>query len=329
MKATWYTATGPARTVISVGTLDTPAPQAGEVLVRVYASGVNPADVKERAGTRGRSTMPFPMVIPHSDGAGIIEAVGTDVDPARVGERVWLWNARWRRPSGTGAQFVALPSAQAVALPDGVPFDVGASLGIPALTACHCVLGDGPVAGQSVLISGGAGTVGRLAVQFARSAGARVIATAHGDAPMESARSAGADAVLDYRDGDLPARILEANGGRPIDRVVEVEFGANIDTIASIIREGGRVTAYGSARNPRPELPFYPLMFKAVNLEFVLVYFLDGERRQRAIDRVNAELAAGRLDVPVQARFPLEDCAAAHEAVEAGGRAGAVVVEIA
>jgi len=272
--------------------------------------------------------MPFPMVIPHSDGAGIIEAVGTDVDPARVGERAWLWNARWQRPSGTAAEFVALPSAQAVALPDGVPFDVGASLGIPALTACHCVLGDGPVEGRSVLVSGGAGTVGRLAVQLARTAGARVIATAHGDDAMERARSAGADAVLDYRDGDLLARILDANRGRPIDRVVEVEFGANVETIASTIREGGRIAAYGSARDLRPALPFYPLMFKAVNLEFVLVYILDEERRQRAIDCVNAELAAGRLDVPVQARFPLEDCAAAHEAVEAGGRAGAVVVEI-
>lgn len=329
MKAVWYTATGPARTVLVTGTLPTPTPAAGEVLVRLHASGVNPSDVKARAGTRaGGSGMPFPLIVPHSDGAGIVVDVGAGVDAGRNGQRVWVWNAQWRRPRGTAAEYIALPAEQAVPLPDGISFAVGASLGIPAMTACHTVLGDGSVAGKTVLISGGAGTVGFLAVQFAHHDGARVIATAHGEPAMARVRAAGADVVLDYRDPDLARRILEANGGRPIDRAVEVEFGANAATLAAVIAENGRIVAYGSARDLNPVLPFYPLMFKAVTLEFALIYLLTGVQRAQAVARINADLAAGRLEVPVHTPFRLEDGAAAHEAVDTGNRTGAVVMEI-
>nr|MCU0946075.1 NADPH:quinone reductase [Rubritepida sp.] len=175
MKAVWYERTGPAREVLVYGEMPTPNPRPGEVLVRLAASGVNPSDWKARGGSR---PMIAPRVIPHSDGAGVIEAAGPGVDPARIGQRVWIWNGQWKRPFGTAAQYIALPATQAVPLPAGTSFEAGACLGIPALTALHAVRTDGGVAGQSVLVAGGAGAVGHYAIQFARLLGARqVIAT--------------------------------------------------------------------------------------------------------------------------------------------------------
>lgn len=330
MKAAWYEHIGPAAEVIRVGEMDKPEPAAGEVLVRVHASGVNPSDVKARAGTRGgRSGMAFARVIPHSDGAGIIEAVGAGVDTARIGERVWLWNGQWQRPFGTAAEYIALPAVQAASLPPGVSFEVGAALGIPAMTAAHCVLGDGPVAGQAVLISSGSGNVGRLMVQMARQSGARVIATARGDAERARVEAAGAHTTVDFTAPQLAQDILAANGGKLIDRIIEVEFGVNVETLAEVIKPRGHLVTYGSAIKQRPELPFYPLMFKGVKLEFVVVYLLNAGERQAAVAQINDLLARQALEVPIHARFPLEQCAAAHQCVEKPGRAGAVIVQVA
>ena len=222
MKAITYSAFGPAADVLHLTDLPTPNPAPGEVLVRLTHSGVNPSDVKARAGSRpGVVKPPFDVIVPHSDGAGVIEAVGAGVETARIGQRVWIWNGQWRRPFGTAAEIIALPSAQAVALPEGMRNEDGATLGIPGLTAAHCVFGGGRVTDKTLLVSGGAGAVGHDAVQLAAWGGARVIATASpGD--FDRVRAAGADTVLDYRDPDLAAQVLDLTGGRGVDRAVEV-----------------------------------------------------------------------------------------------------------
>src|SRR5262249_2809851 len=232
MKAAWYEKTGNAREGLRVGELPDPEPGPGEVLVRVHFSGVNPSDVKSRAGLRGG--MAFPRVIPHSDGAGVIEAAGRAVDPGHVGERAWLWNGQWSRAYGTAAERIALPAAQAVPLPAEVGFTAGACLGIPALTAHRSVFADGPVAGQTVLVTGGAGTVGHYAIELAKFGHANVIATVSGPEKARAARTAGADHVLDYRREDVAARVLEITGGAGVDRIVEVEFGGNLATSSAI-----------------------------------------------------------------------------------------------
>ncbi|GGH20940.1 NADPH2:quinone reductase [Cribrihabitans marinus] len=327
MKAVTYDRFGPAAEVLTLDTLDDPQPAPGEVLVALAYSGVNPSDVKARAGARpGVTRPPFPRIVPHSDGAGEIVAVGDGVDAGRVGERVWIWNGQWKRAFGTAAGLIALPAAQAVALPPGTSLQTGAVLGIPGQTACHTVFSGGPVEDATVLIHGGAGTVGYLAVQLARWGGARVIATARPTA-FDRVREAGADAVLDYAAPDLAERVLAANDGRPVDRIVDVEFGRNAAVNAAVIAECGRINAYGSAAVMEPVLPFYPLMFKAVTLEMALIYLLTPEQREYTCNRLRAALEQGALDCPVQQVLPLADCARAHDIVAQGGRRGAVLLD--
>lgn len=329
MRAITYRSLGPAADVLSLETLPKPVPCAGEVLVRVRFSGVNPSDVKLRGGARpGVTKPPFPVMIPHSDGSGVIEAVGPGVPQDRIGERVWIWNAAWQRAHGTAAEYVAIPQAQAVPLPDDVTLQTGAVLGIPGLTAAHCVFADGDVRGQTVLVSGGSGTVGLLAVQLAKWGGAKVIATS---SPALAGRvtAAGADAVLDYAAPDLAAQVLAANDGRPIDRVIEVEAGRNIDMIAEVIAIGGTIAAYGSAQRPEFQMPFYALMFKHVTLRMVLIYLLPMPDRIQAIMRLHAALTEGALNIDIAKILPAAECAAAHQAVEAGKRSGAVLVDFA
>ncbi|MBE1283296.1 MAG: zinc-binding dehydrogenase [Rhodobacteraceae bacterium] len=327
MKAITYRSFGPARDVLQVEEIACPAPAPGEVTVDIVCSAVNPSDVKARAGARvGVTELPWPFIIPHSDGAGVISAVGDGVDPGRIGQRVWLWNGQWHRPMGTAAEQITLPHDQAVALPEGVGFDSGAVLGIPGLTACHAVFSGGDVRGKTVLVQGGAGTVGLLAVQLAKWGGATVIATA-GAGNKDRVLAAGADAVADYKAPDLADRILAETNGVPVDHIVEVEFGTNAQVDTDVIAENGRITAFGSAREMTPVLPFYPLMFKSVTLEMMLVYLLNAEKRQAAIARLDDALADGALTIAVQERFDLLQGAAAHEAVEAGNRSGAVLIE--
>ena len=329
MKSVFYEEFGPAAEVLRLDALPAPDPAPGEVLVRVHASGINPSDVKARAGSRpGVTKPPYPKIIPHSDGAGVIEAVGEGVSKSRIGERVWLWNGQWRRAFGTASEYIALPEEQAVLLPDAVSFETGAVLGIPGLTACHAVLGGGPVAGKTVLISGGAGTVGNLAVQMASASGARVLATASGAAGMVAARAAGASAVFDYKSTDLADEILEESKGVFIDRIVEVEFGKNIQTNTKIIAENGTIVSYGSAQEMTPALPFYPLMFKAVTIELLLVYLLTSPQRSIAIQNLMSLLEKSALDIRIEKVFELSECAKAHELVEAGSRAGAVILKM-
>ncbi len=328
MQAISYTGFGPAADVLHLGDVPTPTPAVGEVLVKLAFSGVNPSDVKARAGARpGVTKPPFDRIVPHSDGAGVIEAVGDGVSPDRIGARVWIWNGQWQRPFGTAATHICLPSEQAVDLPASVPMETGAILGIPGLTACHAVFGGGDIAGKTLLVQGGAGTVGLLAVQLAKWGGARVIATARG-AGQDAARAAGADEVLDYSSDDLGTAIVKANDGALVDRIVEVEFGVNALLDAEVIAPNGTIAAYGSAKNMTPALSFGPMLFKAVTIDIVLIYILEAAERGHAIARLLAALEQGALTCPVDQVFALAACSDAHEAVEAGNRAGAILVDV-
>jgi NADPH2:quinone reductase len=249
------------------------------------------------------------------------------VDATRIGQRVWIWNGHWQRTWGTCAEKITLPEAQAVPLPEAVSLETGASLGIPGLTAAHCVLADGSVAGKTVLVHGGAGNVGHLAVQLAKWSGARVIATA---SPRDFAkcREGGADAVFDYRSDRLAAEISEAAQGQPVERIVDVEFGLNLAVNIEVIAPNGVMSVYGSQQEQAPTLPFYPLLFKAVTVAFALVYILPDAARRRAIDSLHAALTDGALSCPVDKVFPLSRTAEAHESVERGGRAGATLIDV-
>ncbi|MDR6263755.1 NADPH:quinone reductase [Roseobacter sp. N2S] len=323
MKAAFYTAQGHADDVLQIGELPTPTPQAGEVLVRLATSGANPSDVKSRAGSR---PMTVPLIIPHSDGAGVIEAVGAGVDAARVGQRVWIWNGQWQRPFGTCAEYIALPSEQAVDLDEGTSFDAAACLGIPALTAFRCMFADGPVEGDKVLVSGGAGTVARYAIQMAKMGGAEVITTVSSEEKAAYVREAGADHVVNYRDANAAEQILDLTGG--VHRAVELEFGVNANLLAEVMRPNGTIAAYGSAANPAPQIPFMPMMFKDLTLRMVLVYILTPEARRFAVDGLTQLLATGRMTHSVAATFALDHVAEAHELVESADKMGSVVITL-
>lgn len=325
MRAVWYEQTGDA-SVLRLSELPDPRPDRGEVRVRVHASGVNPSDVKSRAGLR--APIPFPRVIPHSDGAGVIDAVGDGVDAARIGERVWIWNAAWKRAFGTCAEFVIVPSRQAVPLDHACSFVEGACLGIPASTACHAVFCDGPVAQQTVLVTGGAGAVGHYAIQLARWGGARVIATVSGTQKAMAAKAAGADVVLNYTKDDVAAAVLAETDGKGVDRIIEVEFGGNLSVASAALKEGGVIVAYGSMAEPTPPLPFYPLMLKGATIRIVLVYLLQGAAREQVVDTLSLAIKEGALTHLIAAEFDLGETVRAHEAVEGGQMIGNVVVRI-
>jgi NADPH2:quinone reductase len=328
MRAAVYERTGPAAEVLTIRDLPTPTPGAGEVRVKVAWSGVNPSDVKSRAGLRTK-TLPFPRIIPHSDGAGVIDQAGHGVDPARIDERVWLWNAAWGRANGTAAEYVVLPAVQAVPLPAGTDLGVGACLGIPALTAYRAVTMDGGVEGKSVLVAGGAGAVGHYAIQFAKLKGARqIVATVSTAAKASLARAAGADFVIDYKTENVVEKCLAATAGVGLDRIVEVDFAANVSTDFAAVRPEGDVVVYGSGAAEIP-LPFAPAILKNVRLRFFIVYNLSAGDRARAIENLVPLLVAGRLTHNIGARLPLERIAEAHELVEHGRVVGNVILEVA
>jgi NADPH2:quinone reductase len=320
MKAALYRSTGPAAEVLHVEEIERPQPGPGEVLVRVRASGVNPTDYKARAGETPRPIDGFQ--VPNMDGAGIIEVVGPGVNPGRVGERVWLWFAAAGRRWGTAAEWTVVPERQAVPLPDGASFELGASLGVPAMTAHYCLLADGPVNGQTVLVAGGAGGVGHFAIELAKRAGARVITTVSSAQKAALAEKAGADLVVNYRDADAAEQIRAFSP--VIDRVIEVALGANLTLDLAVSRVGTTIVTY-AAEVANPVLPVRACMTANVILRFVLLYRVPAAALDQAAADVTAALAAGDLTgLPVH-KFPLADIAAAHDAVEAGAM-GKVIV---
>lgn len=322
MKAAWYEENGPARKVLVVGELPKPELLQGEVLVRVIASGVNPSDVKSRAGR----PMVGPRVIPHSDGAGVIKKVGPGVSPERIGQRVWIWNAQWRRANGTAAEYVALPERQAIRLPDNTGFNEGACLGIPALTAIRALTVDGSVLGKRVMITGGAGAVGSYAIQMAKLLGAaEIITTVSSGVKGEIARRLGADHVIDYKTEDVPARIKAITSGAGVDRVIEVDAAGNIHYLPQIIAKDGNYVVYGSGKNSIP-FEFGPMIVVGAAVRFFIVYELGDAVRESCSNALNAYLQAGLLKHSVSQSYSIDEIADAHEAVESGKVTGNVVI---
>jgi NADPH2:quinone reductase len=303
---------------LSVEEVSTPEPGSGEVRVRVTVSGVNPTDWKARgAGVE--------FQVPNQDGAGVIESVGEGVDPGRVGERVWLYFAAWQRPWGTAAEYCVVPAEQAVPLGSSSD-DLGASLGIPALTAYHCLLADGPIDGRTVLVAGGAGAVGHAAIELAKWAGARVVSTVSSDEKGELARAAGADAIVDYRSGDAAARIRAA-APEGVDRVVEVALESNLPLDLDVAAPHAVISSYAASPETEATLPVRRLMTPNIVLRFVLVYTVPRDALRAAVDGVSRALEVGALTTLPLHRFPLERVAGAHDAVE-GGAVGKVVIDI-
>jgi len=325
MLAGWYEQNGPARDVLRVGEQPDPLPGKGEVRVRLRASGLNPSDVKARAGSR--PVIP-PLVIPNSDGAGTIDRVGTGVSRKRMGERVWVYNGQWQRPCGTSAQYIVLPSAQAVVLSKKLSYQQGACLGIPVMTAHRCLFADGPIRNRSVLVTGGAGVVGHYAVQLARWAGARVIATVSSGDKAAHAKKAGAHAVINYQTEDPAERLRELTSGAGIDRVVDVEFGANLPAYVKALRPDAVVATYASMKVPEPKLPFYDLMRLNFTLRMVFVYTMPEAAKARALTDIARWVGTGRPKFTIAARCPLREIVTAHELVESGDKIGHVILDI-
>ena len=324
MKAALYDRYGPAREVLRVEDIERPEPGPGEVRVKIEASGINPTDWKSRSGATPRPIDDFQ--IPHHDGAGVIDAVGPGVDQSRIGQRVWTWLAAANRRWGTAAQWTVVPEHQAVPRPAGVSAELGASLGVPAMTAHRCLFADGAVDGKTVLIAGGAGAVGHFAIELAKHAGARVVTTVSGPEKAKLAADAGADLVVNYREPGAADQIRRfasegsegKEGGKGgVDRVIELALGANLRLDLDVITPHAQIVTY-AAEPQDPVLPVRACMTANVLLRFVLLYGVPRPALEQAAQDITAALADGALtELPVT-RFPLAEIAAAHEAVEAG-----------
>lgn len=331
MQAAWYEKQGAAKDVMQYGEMPVPNPCAGEVRVKIHASGVNPSDIKTRGGWGGMA-MPFGRVIPHNDGAGVIDSVGDGVPTSRIGERVWLYETQRIRGFGTAAEYAVVPSDKAARLPDNTSFPEGACLGVPAMTAHRCVFADGSVKGQTILVTGGAGAVGYYALQLAKWGGATVITTVSRPEQEQLVKSAGADHIINYKSEDVVQRIKEITGaedGRGIDRIVDVNFTANLPITEAVLRPNSVVASYSSA-NPddRPALPFLSMQLNNVTIRLVLVYTMPNEAKQAAIRDITSALEAGALRHNIAQRFSLNEVAAAHDAQDSGKMIGKAVIEI-
>jgi NADPH:quinone reductase len=327
MKAAYYAEYGPARSVLKVGDLPDPQPAAGEVRVRVRFSGINPSDCNRRSGTRDRPG--YPLIIPHSDGAGEIDAVGVGVSRDRIGEQVWIWNAQRGRPFGTAAEYVALPSPQAVRLAPGVTLEAGACFGVPAMTAYFSLFDNGPLEGRDVLVTGGAGAVGYYAVQFARLAGAKtLVTTVSTEAKGRMAVEAAAPVIVNYKAENVADRVMQATARRGVDHISEVDFGGNLRTTLAVMKVNCAIGAYASKGLPEPALPFYPFLFNNVVVRFVQCYAMPAELRSAANRDLTRWCEEGRLKHLPAKVLPLADIAAAHELVEQGGFIGKVMLGV-
>jgi NADPH:quinone reductase-like Zn-dependent oxidoreductase len=325
MKAAWYERFGQAQDVLETGDRPMPVAGPGEVLIRLKTSGVNPSDVKKRAGSIP-DLLSQGYVIPHSDGAGVIEAVGSGVQRNRVGQSVWVYQAQFGRRFGTAAEYLAIDGTRAINMPANTSFEQAACFGIPLMTAHRCVFADGPVAGQTLLITGGAGRVGHYATQWAAQSGARVIASASNAADAQSCLDAGAQAVVNHRDGQWAQQVLAANKGSRVDRVIDVEFGANLPEVLDLVRTSGTIVSYSSTQVAEPKIPFYRMMYMDLSIRLVIVYAMPEKAKQHAVNDIGAWQEAGRLQHRVAYVVPLAEIARAHELIERGGFRGCVVV---
>jgi NADPH2:quinone reductase len=322
MQAAWYERQGPAAEVLVVGDMPLPEPGTNEVRIRIAASGINPGDVRKRQDAFGYG-MPFPRIVPHSDGAGTVDAVGAGVAPEWVGKRVWCHGAQTYRPFGTAAQCTVVPLQNVTLLPESASFVQGACLGIPGITAHRAVHAGGPVAGKTVLVAGATGGVGECAVQLALQAGARVLAACRSHADIDAAALAGAHAgVLIDDDYATRVRALAPDG---VDHIVEVAFAENIEANAAMLAQGGSIASYATGE-ASASIPFWPLLFMNARLFLVGSDDVPAAAKRAACDAMNALFDAGWRGPRIAAQFPFEDIAAAHQAVEQAGRKGRVVL---
>jgi NADPH2:quinone reductase len=322
MRAAYYESNGSAREVLRVGEVDTPQAGSGEVRVKLATSGVNPSDVKSRQGATRK--IAWPRVIPQSDGAGVIDQIGDCVAKSRIGERVWVWNGQWKRAFGTAAEYIALPAANAVKLPDKISFEAGACLGIPAMTGYHAIALSQATKGTTLLISGGAGAVSQYAIQFAKAAGATVLTTISSPEKAAAANEAGADRTINYKSDDVGARVMELTGKRGVDAAIEMDFAANAKLIPAVLRPKGSVIVYGTGA--QATMPAFFFLTNGIRVQFLLVYELDNAERERAVSAISRALEQGKLANRIaQPTYALADIAAAHEAVERGTIGNVVV----
>ena len=328
MKAAWYSRNGDASEVLQLGDLPTPQPGPGEVRVRLLTSGVNPSDVKSRRA----KPVTDPLIVPHSDGAGVIDRVGAGVSAARVGERVWLWNGQWQRAWGTACEYIAVPEAQAVRLPDQTDFAAGACLGIPALTAIQAVSWAerlaGDLRGQSVLVTGASSAVGHYITQLVTLAGGRVIGTVGSEAKAVHARAAGMQEAIFYKTESVPERVQALTQGRGVSVIIDMDFSSTAGWAAQALQPHGQVVCYGS-NALQQNFEYRPWLFNSLGVKFFLVYELTPADRALAIARLTALLEQGALKHTIGPRFALAQMVQAHQAVEAGQSIGNVVVDIA
>ena len=321
MRAARYLRTGPATEVLEVVDLPLPEPEPGQVRVHIFASGINPHDTKGRSGWAGRD-VPEGGIVPHSDGAGVIEAIGAEVSPRRIGTRVYVLGAKTQ---GTAAEFVCVPSDHAISLPDTINFAEGACIGVPAFTAWLALFTDGPVTGQTILVQGGGGAVGRVVVELAQRSGARVIASAGSENSRAVAHDKGADIVLDRHRDDIVTAVMEATGGRGANRIVEVDFGVNAPIDVAALAPHGIVAAYSSSTERMPVLDYYAFARKSARLDFVQGALLSPTQLTDASTRIGTFLDAGLLRPDIAHELPLGEIAHAHELVEAGAPANVVI----
>jgi len=326
MRAVWFEKKGSARDVLVYGEMADPVPEIGQVRVRIHVSGVNPSDTKTRGGFGGNTRMEFPRIIPGQDGAGVIDQVGPGIPESRMGERVWVYEAYRGRPFGTAAEYTVVPAHQAVKLPDPIDFDTGAGLGVPALTAHRCLFADGGIQGRTVLVHGGGGGVGNPAIQLARWAGARVIATVSRPEQAEAARQAGAHVVVNRKQQNVVEAVRAATGGQGVERVIDVDFGQNLEINLGVLKTGGVIATYFSS--PIAQFPFFPLMVNCITVQYVLVYTMSHKAHWDAIRDTTACLEAGRYRTQVGARFKLEQTVEAHESQDSGSVIGKILIDV-
>lgn len=325
MQAAWYSHNGSARDVLRVGEQATPTPAAGEVRVKLRTSGVNPSDVKSRTARPVTDA----LIIPHSDGAGVIDAVGDGVSSSRIGERVWIWNGQWQRPLGTACEYIALPQQQAVALPAQVDDDAAACLGIPALTAIQAVHLAGEVKGLTVLVTGASSAVGHYIAQLLTQQGAQVIGTVGSEAKAAHARSAGCQHVIFYKTESVAERIQAFTHGGGVDVIIDMDFSGTSPLLGTgALKSHGTVVCYGSNNPGEVPVPFRALLYSSITLKFFLVYDLSPQDRAWCLDKLSSLLQANALQHTIAAKFKLKDIVQAHEAVEQGRLIGNVVIDL-
>ncbi|MBT7275999.1 MAG: NADPH:quinone reductase [Woeseiaceae bacterium] len=327
MRAAWFNTFGEAKQVIRIGDQPDPKVMVGEVLVKLSTTGINPSDVKKRAGAFS-NLLDQGLVIPHSDGAGEIVAVGAGVSKNRIGERVWIYQAQYERRFGTAASLISIDARRAVILPQETSLEIGACLGIPAMTAHRCVFSDGVVDAQHILITGGAGRVGGYAIQWAKLAGAKVISTASNEQDKKVCKDLGADIVINHRDENWDIDLLDATKGTKIDRVVDVEFGRNLPKLLNVLKVGATIATYSSTQIPEPKIPFLRMMYMDLSIRLVIVYAMPENAKSDAVRDITAALEKDQLSHRIAHILPLDSIAHGHELIESGNTRGCVVVNI-